>query len=127
MDVNGIRHATLVVDDLSAAVQFYETVLEIEPVGPDDEEAGVETAGQFWFRLGPGQYLKLVVDADRSAAGDAASGEPRIAFEVVESGLVALRARLDAAGFEYRESTASLQFRDPAGNLLAATTDSGPA
>jgi catechol 2,3-dioxygenase-like lactoylglutathione lyase family enzyme len=119
MGVDGILHATVPVTDLSRSVEFYETVLEARAIGPDAEDATRDTASAFWFEVGPEQYLRLTSEStDEEMA--------TLAFATEETALVGLRARLDAMGRSYRESTTNLAFEDPDGNRLEVTTWDGP-
>jgi catechol 2,3-dioxygenase-like lactoylglutathione lyase family enzyme len=125
MAVDGIRHVSLPVTDLTTSIEFYETVIEADPVGPDDPDASVADADAYWFRVGGGQYLVLAQRRDR----DPNTGErsPEVALGVDESTLVGLRARLNAMDHDYRESSTALRFTDPDGNRLKVTTAPGPA
>lgn len=120
MSVEGILHVTVPVSDLSRSKEFYETVLEARPVGPDDEDATTETATTFWFEVGQDQYLQLSIEATENQAAP-------LTFGAREADLVGLRARLDALDRSYRESSTSLTFSDPDGNRLEVTTWAGPA
>lgn len=123
MTVDGISHVTLPVTDLKTSVEFYETVLEATPIGPPDTEASIETADRYRFRVAPGQYIVLT-DETGPDAGPGAVGEgTMVSFRTDESDLVGLRARLNALGHDYSESTASLGFSDPDGHRLEVTTD----
>lgn len=125
MAVDGIRHVSLPVTDLTSSIEFYETVLEADPVGPDDPDASVAEAEAYWFGVGGGQYIVLTHHASHdSSPGDRTA---EVALAVDESTLVGLRARLDAMGHAYRESSTALRFTDPDGNRLKATTAPGPA
>lgn len=119
MSVDGILYATVPVADLPRSLEFYETVLEARPVGPDDEDATRETARAFWFEVGPDQYLRLTTDAAETEG-------TTVAFGTTEADLVGLRARLDALERSYQESSTSLKFTDPDGNPLEVTTWDGP-
>lgn len=123
MTVDGISHVTLPVSDLKTSVEFYETVLEASPMGPPDAEASIETADRYWFRVAAGQFIVLSVDPDPEARRGADGEGPMVAFRTDESDLVGLRARLNALGHDYSESTASLIFSDPDDNRLEVTTD----
>lgn len=138
--MDGIHHVTLPVADLPRAVAFYERLLEAEPLGPEDEENGADgadgsgTAGEpaagqpgadAWLRVG-GDLLRLTHSPGTVPEDDGPLETVDLALAVREPDLVALRARLDAGGHDYREATTSLRFRDPDGNRLAATTRSGP-
>lgn len=132
--MDGIHHVTLPVADLPRAVAFYEQVLEAEPLGPEDDEDGSGTAGEgtadqpaadAWLRVG-GDLLRLTPSPEAVPDDDGPLETVDLALAVREPDLVALRARLDAGGHDYREATTSLRFRDPDGNRLAATTRSGP-
>lgn len=125
MAVDGIRHVSLPVTDLTTSIEFYETVLEADPVGPDNPDASVAEADAYWFGVGGGQYIVLAQRADGNT--NAGEGTPEVALGVDESTLVGLRARLDALDHEYRESSTALRFSDPDGNRLKATTAPGPA
>lgn len=126
MDVDGIHHVRLPVADLPDAVRFYERVLELDPIGPASDEVTVETADRYWFRMGLGQYLALDEAPSATPSANNQLADPSVVLASDEDGLTALRARLDAAGHERRESTATLRFRDTAGNVLAVTTWEGP-
>lgn len=126
MDIDGIHHVRLAVSDLPEAVQFYERVIELDPVGPADEDATVESANRYWFRVGFDQFLALDVTDPDTPPSSSTLDDPQVVLASDEAGLTALRARLDAAGHDRRESTASLRFRDPAGNVIEVTTWSGP-
>lgn len=133
----GLHHAALPVSDMVRSVAFYEDVVGLDVVGPDDPSATLEAASYVWLQAGPDTYLNL---ARRPAATPFAGGtdrvdgvgvepldDPHVAFDVaaVERRLIA--ARLDAADRSYRRSPSSLYFRDPDGNLLEVTTWDGPA
>lgn len=125
MAVDGIRHVSLPVADLTASIEFYETVLEADPVGPDDPDASLAEAEAYWFGVGGGQYIVLTPQAEAPSISGERTAE--VALGVDESTLVGLRARLDAMEYEYRESSTALRFTDPDGNRLKATTAPGPA
>jgi catechol 2,3-dioxygenase-like lactoylglutathione lyase family enzyme len=126
MTVDGITHVTLPVSDLEASTQFYETVLEASPVGPPDGDASIESAERYWFRVATGQYIVLSVDTSPTGGAESNGRGPMLSFQTEESDLVGLRARLDALGHDYSESTTALTFSDPDDNRLEVTTDVEP-
>lgn len=126
MTVDGISHVTLPVSDLATSVEFYETVLEAHPIGPPDAEAGIETAARYWFRVAAGQFIILSAEADADAGDGPGEPGPMVSFHTDESDLVGLRARLNALGHDFSESTTSLIFSDPDANQLEVTTEVEP-
>lgn len=126
MTVGAITHVTLPVSELEASVEFYETVLEARPIGPPDEDASIESADSYWFRVATGQFIILSVYTDPDAEAGSSGPGPVVSFRTDESDLVGLRARLDALGHDYSESTTSLTFSDPDDNRLEVTTEVEP-
>lgn len=126
MTVDGISHVTLPVSDLTTSAEFYETVLEASPIGPPDAEANLETADRYWFRVAAGQFIVLAVVTDLGAGGGAGEEGSMVSFRTDETDLVGLRARLNALGHDYSESTAALKFSDPDGNRLEVRTEVEP-
>lgn len=128
--MDGVHHVAFPVTAIPKAVQFYRMVLDAERVGPDDPEAGIESASQFWVRVG-GIPIALVESPDTTPDHDPGNGvrpldDPHVAFAASESELASVRARLDAQRHPYHESTSTIYLRDPDGNLIAVTARSLP-
>ncbi len=108
--ISGIQHVALDVDDLAAAVTFYEQLgLAVAPRPAALGPTGV------WLDAG-GQQVHVV-----EVANVAPSGSNHIAFDVADC--VAEVERLRAAGVDISDPFdvgAGLQafLRDPAGNLI---------
>lgn len=128
--MDGVHHVSLPVTAIPKAVQFYRMVLDAERVGPENPDAGVESAEVFWVRVG-GIPLSLVKNPDTTPDHDSSNGvrpleDPHVAFAASESELASVRARLDAQRHPYHESTNTIYLRDPDGNLVAVTCRSLP-
>lgn len=116
MAATAINHVNLPVDDLDRAVDFYESVLDLERI-----PAVNSSAPGAWFRVGDAQlhltergspapeihHVALTVD-DFPAVYDAA----------VERD--ALDETFGASLYEFPDGAVQLYFRDPSGNLLEA-------
>lgn len=136
------HHAAVAVSDLAVAVPFYEDVLGLDPVGPDDPDADVETAAYYWMAVGDDQWLNLARRPDSTPVGTGDAGtdaetppvngergaldDPHLALRVSEAEQAGIRNRALERDVDVHESPTSLYLRDPDGNLLEATVWDGP-
>jgi glyoxylase I family protein len=112
-----IQHASLVVGDLAAALQFYTDVLGLEI---DDGRPELGFAGA-WLKVGPQQIHLLVVPNP-----DPVDGRPQHAGRdrhtaLTVRGLEDIAARLESHGVAFtrsRSGRAALFCRDPDGNAI---------
>lgn len=124
--VRGIDHVGIAAADLPRAVAFYERVLGFERLGPDDPDAGVETAEYFWMDVGGGQWANFTERPDAVPDLDGAADDPHLAFRVTTDEKRAIGRRLEERGVEVRETDTSLYFHDPAGNWVEVADWDGP-
>ncbi|MFB6161352.1 MAG: VOC family protein [Haloferacaceae archaeon] len=115
MSATGVNHVNVSVEDLGEAVEFYESVLGMEPI-PSIESS----APGAWFQVGDAQ-LHLT---ERGGPGPEVH---HFAVDVDDFAAVYERARdrgaLDAdtfgaALYEFPDGAAQLYLRDPSGNLV---------
>ena len=125
MNVNRILETCLYVDDLDAAVRFYQEVLGLAPFA--------SVAGRHaFFRCGAAVLLLFNPEQTAKGAGSApahgAHGAGHIAFAMAGDQIDAWRSRLAQFGVSVETEVTwpgggfSLYFRDPAGNSLELTT-----
>jgi glyoxylase I family protein len=116
-EIVSLLHASLMVDDLARAREFYEDVLGLKPspARPEMSFAGV------WYDLGAAQiHLICLPNPDAASERPLHGGRDRHTALGVR-GWNALHARLDAAGLPYTLSQSgrhALFVRDPDGNAL---------
>ncbi|HSO81096.1 VOC family protein [Thiocapsa sp.] len=115
--VHAIHHVSLIVADTARALAFYQGILglELAPERPDLSFPGA------WLWVGDQQIHLLELPNPDPVAGRPEHGgrDRHLAMRV--SGLDAVTARLDAAGFSYtlsRSGRRALFCRDPDGNAL---------
>ena len=122
-----VRHlveASLYVDDLVAAAEFYENVLALECIGR-------EPSRHAFFRAGEG--VLLLFDAAATSRGGnlpphGATGPGHAALGIDRQDYDAWRERLQQAGVQIEKEIdwprggKSLYFRDPANNSLELVT-----
>jgi catechol 2,3-dioxygenase-like lactoylglutathione lyase family enzyme len=133
-NLNGLLEASLFVENLPKARDFYQQVVGLEKLR--ESEAGCV------FVVAKGQLLLLISDEKARVSSKTLGGEVppclcgvgeslgagHIAFSVAESELDAWRARLESQGVEVLSEVAweggarSLYFRDPDGHLLELAT-----
>jgi catechol 2,3-dioxygenase-like lactoylglutathione lyase family enzyme len=137
---DGLAHAVLPVADVERSVEFYETVLGLEPDGPtggDGVRAGTDL---YWMAVGEATRLGLAhdpaatpgPDRDLEAVLAAHANERRTPAAVLDVAHVAVSVsaaerdalvqRLHARGRRYVETPSDVYCLDPDGNLVAATT-----
>ena len=111
MDLVGIHHVNVRVDDLSDAVSFYEGVLGLRRVDRPDEMP----ADGVWYALGSQQ----VHVSDGGGPGPASKQH----FAIAVPDLAAAVAELRDAGVsvEVRDVTGQAFVRDPSGNRIELT------
>ena len=112
-----LHHASFPVTDLERAREFYEGVLELEPIARPD--LGFEGA---WYRAGDCEIHLLVPPTGMDVGQPPKSLNPmalHTAFTIDDYGSVA--ARLCAAGvelLELGEEAGQMWVRDPDGNVI---------
>lgn len=116
MKIIQLLHASLLVQDLARACQFYEGVLGLErsTMRPDLGYPGA------WYELGTQQLHVLALADAPQIQNHAHPGRDRHVALAVED-IQVLRASLEAAGIAYttsRSGRAALFCRDPDGNGL---------
>jgi glyoxylase I family protein len=118
MDILGIHHVSLIVQDTGSALSFYQDVLGLRL---DEGRPELDFPGA-WLQVGEQQQIHLLeldnpyIDAVLPEHG----GRDRHAAFMVDT-LDELVSRLDAAGVTYRLSRSgrkALFCRDPDGNTL---------
>jgi catechol 2,3-dioxygenase-like lactoylglutathione lyase family enzyme len=133
-NLNGLLEASLFVENLSRARDFYQQIVGLEKL--QESEAGCV------FVVAKGQLLLLIsrekarvpsktpggeVPACLGKAGEAL-GAGHIAFRVAEAEFDAWRSSLESQGVEvlsevaWEQGARSLYFRDPDGHLLELAT-----
>ena len=118
MGITQFLHASLLVTDLEASRQFYETVIGLTPV-----ERNLSFAGA-WYQLGPVQ-IHLIVAA--TVIGDRVNTEKwgrnrHLAVAVTD--IEAMKQHLEVCGYTFQSSAsgrAALFVEDPDGNLIELT------
>lgn len=127
MGVETLDHVNIVTDDLAATVAFYRDLLGLDPRDPP---APLEPELIQWLHDAGGRPIFHLVDRVRNArkggyankVGGQTGSVDHVALNC--TGLEAMRARLDAAGIDYRMSGISgiglvqLFVRDPNNVLL---------
>lgn len=116
MKVTQLLHASLTVQDLVRARDFYERVLGLSP-SPLRPDLGYPGA---WYVLGELQiHLLALADAPQTIGDQHAGRDRHLALAVDD--VAALKSRLDSEGIAYslsRSGRAALFCRDPDGNGL---------
>jgi glyoxylase I family protein len=118
MGITQFLHASLLVTNLEASRQFYETVIGLTPV-----ERNLSFAGA-WYQLGPVQIHLIVVE---TVIGDRVNAEKwgrnrHLALAVTD--IEAKKLHLEACGYAFQSSAsgrAALFVADPDGNLIELT------
>jgi glyoxylase I family protein len=118
MGITQFLHASLLVTDLEASRQFYETVIGLTPVERNLSFAGV------WYQLGPVQIHLIVADA---VIGDRVNTEKwgrnrHLALGVTD--IEAMKQHLEVCGCAFQRSAsgrAALFVADPDDNLIELT------
>ncbi len=115
MALTQLLHATLLVQDLAKAQEFYEGLLGLTPV-----ERSLSFAGR-WYQIGAIQ-IHLIVAAqvvDDLVQPDKWGRNRHLAFAITD--LAAMQQTLEVAHYPYQLSSsgrAALFVRDPDGNLI---------
>lgn len=130
--VGGIDHVELVVSDRDDAIEWYQTVLGLEP--REEFDAWIELDGPILCSSDGGATNLAFFEGERRA-GEVASGFRRVAFRVNGDGFLAFVERsnglplYDSDGGELttleivdHELSFSTYFCDPDGNRLEITT-----
>jgi glyoxylase I family protein len=115
MVITHFLHATLLVTDLEAARNFYETVVGLTPADRDLSFTGA------WYQIGLVQIHLIVSE---SMIGDRINAEKwgrnrHLALAVTDIG--AMKQRLQSLGQDFQPSTSgrsALFISDPDGNLI---------
>lgn len=113
IEVRGLNHATLIVDDLERARTFYSGTLGLEEIPAYDFDYPV-----MFYRLADGRQIHV------TEWQDARSFRGHVAIEVADFGAAfrALKDRIDVGPWgrvrRLRDGTMQMFVRDPAGNLL---------
>ena len=113
MTVTGFQHAALDVDDLEAAIAFYEAALGFQ-LAPRPDSLGV---GGVWLQVPGAMQVHLVEVAEFHRPETA----QHLAFQVddVDATITAIRAAGYEVGDAFDIGAGRQTFlRDPAGNLL---------
>ena len=116
MTVTSVNHVNLLVDDVEAAVEFYESVVGLERVPSIDTDVAM-----VWFRLGDAQLHLSERGADGSSPRHLAVTVDD--FADLYDRLVERDALDDTFGaplYVFPDGAVQVYFRDPSGNLLEA-------
>ena len=125
--VDSFHHLSLAVSDIPRAVSFYQEVLGIDPVGPDDSDAEIETATYYWMTVSHDQWLMLAERPDATPTEPTATDDPHVAFRGDEETITAVERRLDDRDMEYRSVGTGVYFHDPDTNYIEVTDFAGPS
>lgn len=122
--ITRIIETGIYVDDLDAAMAFYQGVLGLDVMGREDGH-------HVFFRVG-GQVLLAFIASSTERGGrlppHGAHGPGHFALGILPDDLDGWRARLEAAGVvieqvvDWPKGGRSLYTRDPAGNLVELAT-----
>ncbi len=117
MQVLGLNHVSVIVQDAQRALAFYQQVLELEKLS----RPALGFPG-YWLDLGGGQSLHLMQLPDPCVGGEkpAHGGRDRHFALSVES-VAGFADKLERLGVPYtrsRSGRAALFFRDPDGNVI---------
>ena len=127
--LDGILETALYTDDMARARQFYEEVLELEPIFSDDRLCAYAVAGRdvlLLFRRGT--TTETVTIPGGTIPGHDGAGPLHIAFAIGREDLEDWERRLAAHQVEiegrtdWRRGGQSIYFRDPDGHLLELAT-----
>lgn len=121
----GVHHVALLSSDVERTVRFYHGVLEF-PLIELFENRDYRGSNHFFFDIGNGNALAFFdfPDLGLGAYAEVIGGLHHLAISVEPAQWARLRAKLDAAGVEYKlESEVSLYFRDPDGVRLELIAD----
>jgi glyoxylase I family protein len=118
MGITQFLHASLLVTDLEASQQFYETVIGLMPVERNLSFAGV------WYQLGSVQIHLIVAE---TVIGDRVNTEKwgrnrHLALAITD--IEAMKQHLEDCGCTFQSSAsgrAALFVADPDGNLIELT------
>jgi glyoxylase I family protein len=118
MGITQFLHASLLVTDLEASRQFYETVIGLVPVERNLSFAGI------WYQVGPVQIHLIVAE---TVIGDRVNSEKwgrnrHLALAITD--IEAMKQRLEACGCAFQSSAsgrAALFVADPDDNLIELT------
>jgi glyoxylase I family protein len=118
MGITQFLHASLLVTDLEASQQFYETVIGLMPVERNLSFAGV------WYQLGPVQIHLIVAETViRDRVNTEKWGRNRhLALAITD--IEAMKQHLEDCGCTFQSSAsgrAALFVADPDGNLIELT------
>ncbi len=116
--INGLLHATFLVEDLERSRTFYEGVLGlvIDPGRPDLGYPGI------WYEVGTGQQLHLMrLPNPEAGLQRPAHGQRDRHIALAATDLAGLQRRLEATQIAFtpsRSGRAAIFCRDPDGNAL---------
>jgi catechol 2,3-dioxygenase-like lactoylglutathione lyase family enzyme len=128
--VTGILETAVYSDDLPAARQFYEQVLQLPLVTFEADRHAFFKVGRSMLLIFQPQATstEVVTVGDAQIPQHGASGAGHFAFRVTREQLDVVRSRLAAADvaieseIEWPNAARSIYFRDPAGNSVECAT-----
>ncbi|HVF05321.1 MAG TPA: VOC family protein [Frankiaceae bacterium] len=121
----GFHHVALLCADVARTVDFYDGFLEM-PLTEMYENRDYRGSTHFFFDVGHGNLLAFfdLPGLDLGPYAEVLGGLHHIAISVTPEKWAHLRAKFDAAGFEYLlESEVSIYLRDPDGARLELLAD----
>jgi catechol 2,3-dioxygenase-like lactoylglutathione lyase family enzyme len=121
----GVHHVALLCSDVERTVRFYQGVLEF-PLTEIFENRDYKGSNHFFFDIGNGNTIAFFdfPDLGLGPYAEVLGGLHHIAISVTPEQWEKAKARLDAAGVEYKiESEVSMYFRDPDGVRLELLAD----
>lgn len=121
----GILEAALYVDDLDAAIRFYEGVLGLQQITRVDNRHVFFRCGRTVLLLfNPEETVKLRTGSNLPVPPHGSIGAGHVCFAIDAEGLERLAGHLPANGVEieadflWPNGARSIYFRDPAGNSV---------
>ena len=121
----GVHHVALLSSDVERTIGFYQDLLGF-PLIELFENRDYRGSNHFFFDIGNGNTLAFFdfPDLGLGPYAEVLGGLHHVAISVTPEQWASAKARLDAAGVEYKiESTVSLYFRDPDGARLELIAD----
>lgn len=124
--VDGFHHAAIPITDIPRTIEFYEEIVGLEPVGPDDPERTAETATYYWMAVDDDQWVNFAVRPDATPDLPGELDDPHVAFRADKNEVHRIQERLAEHDIDVTETQTSIYFHDPDGNHIEVTHFEGP-